>query len=132
MKELTIVYDGKCPICRNYSQLVEVDKSLGPVNLVDARHPSSIRQELSNRHYNLDQGMIVQFQNKVYFGAEAVNFLAKVNGRSNFLNRIYFSLFRSKTVSSTLYPALRAFRNFLLWVLNVPKINNLKKDIHDE
>ncbi len=132
MTDLTIVYDGKCPICRNYSRLVEVDKDLGVVNLVDARQPSAIRQELSNRRYDLDQGMIVQFRNKNYFGAEAVNFLAKVNGRSNFLNRIYFSLFRSKTVSSTLYPALRAFRNFLLWILNVPKINNLKKDLRDE
>lgn len=131
MRDLTIVYDGECPVCRNFSQRVKVDENVGSVKLVDARKPGADRQDLTNRNYDLDQGMVVRFDEQIYFGADAINFLARVNSRSDFLNRLIYLMFRSRTMSSLLYPALRAGRNFLLWVMNVPMINNLKKDLHD-
>lgn len=128
MQDLTIVYDGKCPVCSNCCRLIKPESSLGPVILVDARQPGKVRQRLSDQHYDLDRGMVVLSKNKIYFGADAINFLAQINNGSDTFNRLFFLFFNSKKVSSTVYPALRAGRNLLLWVLNVPQINNLKRE----
>lgn len=131
MRNLTVVYDGECPICRNYTRLIKLEEKLGPIELIDARQASTVKQELTERHYDLDQGMVVCFKDQTYFGADAINFLAKVNPLSDFPNRFFYLLFRSKKMSSVLYPALRAGRNFLLWLMNTPQINNLKKESRD-
>lgn len=128
MQNLTIVYDGKCPLCSNCCRHLKLEESLGPVDLVDARQSGTVRQQLSNQHYDLDQGMVVLSKSKTYFGADAIHFLAQVNNRSDGFNRLFFLFFISKRVSSALYPALRAGRNFLLWVMHVPQINNLKRE----
>jgi len=36
---MVIVYDGECPFCRNYIRLMELRKTVGNVDLVNARTP---------------------------------------------------------------------------------------------
>ncbi len=130
-KKLTVVYDGECPLCRTYVKLINPDDSIGSVDLVDARHPGVVRQELTRRGFDLDQGMVVITDEQVYFGGAAVSQLSRVGRRNHWLNRFFFLLFRSELSSSFFYPVLRGFRNLALWIANVPQINNLQKDKTD-
>ena len=128
MKEVTIVYDGECPLCRNYARLVKLDENVESVDLVDARQMSPIRQQLTDQGYDLDRGMAVQADNQLFFGADALTALACVSRRSDWFNRACYQLFRSRAISVLIYPSLRGVRNLVLWVMNIPKIKNLKKD----
>jgi hypothetical protein len=52
--------------------------------------------------------------------------LALMGTNRGFFNRLCYRSFRSKAVSSVLYPILRACRDLLLKLLGKTKINNLK------
>lgn len=126
-QKITIVYDGECIFCNHYCKLVCIRKSVGELVLIDARQSSDIMDEITQRGLNIDQGMVVKFHGKLYFGAEAIHILSLLSTHSDLFNTMNAFLFRSKTVSFLLYPILRDVRNFFLWVLNVKKINNLEK-----
>jgi len=51
--------------------------------------------------------------------------LSLMSTRSGILNRLNYWLFKSKTVSTYIYPVLRFFRQLLLKILHKTKINNL-------
>ena len=125
--EIIIVYDGECPFCRNYCKLVRMKDTVGSLRLVDARESSSIMQEVTDIGLDIDQGMVVKFKSRIYYGSDAINVLSLLSSHSDWFNRINFLIFRSKRVSLVLYPFLRTCRNFALWLLNIPKIDNLKK-----
>lgn len=125
--QLTLVYDGECPFCRNYCKLVRLRHTVGSLKLVDARQSSAIMQEITELGLDIDHGMVVKFKNRVYYADEAIHILSLLSSRSDFFNRINYYIFRSQKISSILYPFLKSCRNFALWLLNIPKINNLKK-----
>ena len=131
MSKVTLVYDGQCPLCRNYAKRVRLEGNAA-VELVDAREQSSLRRQLTEQGCDLDRGMAVQIGDSFYFGPEALNVLARRGRRTGVLNRIWVYLFRSRRVSFLIYPLLRGFRNLVLWVMDVPQIKNLKEgDRHE-
>ncbi len=42
MSALSILYDGQCPFCRRYTDLLRLRQSVGEVRLVDLRRDSVI------------------------------------------------------------------------------------------
>ena len=76
---------------------------------------------------DIDQGMVLIIGEKLYYGSDAMHALALISSRSGIFNRINYWIFKSKSVSSLLYPVLRIFRNLLLKILGKTKINNLSK-----
>ena len=77
---------------------------------------------------DIDQGMVLIIGEKLYYGSDAMHALALISSRSGIFNRINYWIFKSKSVSSLLYPVLRIFRNLLLKILGKTKINNLSKN----
>jgi len=77
---------------------------------------------------DIDQGMVLIFGEKLYYGSDAMHALSLISSRSGIFNRINYWIFKSKSVSSLLYPVLRIFRNLLLKILGKTKINNLSKN----
>ena len=55
-----IVYDGQCPFCSRYVQLLRLRESLGRVELVNARHRGPIVDEVVRAGLDLDEGMILK------------------------------------------------------------------------
>ena len=115
--EVAIVYDGECPFCQQYTQLLRVRASAGKVRLIDARSDDPLVSTIVERGFNLDQGMIVIIAERFYHGAAAMQVLAMLSTRSGWFNRFNYFVFRSKTVSTVLYPFLRAGRNLVLRIL---------------
>ncbi|MCH7509998.1 MAG: DUF393 domain-containing protein [Proteobacteria bacterium] len=120
-----LVYDKQCPLCDNYCQLVRIRESAGELLLVDARENSAIMQEITAAGLDIDQGMVLKFQDRVYYGSEAMHVLSLLSTRSGIFNRINFWVFRSRRLSRFLYPIFRFFRSLFLKARGVTKINNL-------
>ena len=131
-EELLLVYDRECPACNAYCQVVRIRESVGELRIVDARENSEVMDEITSQGLDIDQGMVLKMGNQLYYGSDAVHTLALMGSRSGIFNRINYWIFKSKTISSILYPVLRFFRNFLLKILGKTKINNLEIDGNDK
>ena len=115
--QVVIVYDGECPFCKQYMQLLRLRANARNVRLINARDDDPQVDEIVRRGYDLDQGMIVTIADQVYHGAEAMHVLAMLSTRAGWFNRINFYVFRSKRVTTLLYPFLRSGRNLALRIL---------------
>lgn len=130
-EEILLVYDRECFACNAYCQIVKVRKSVGDLRIVDAREHTDVLHEITKEGLDIDQGMVLKMGEQLYYGADAIHTLALIGSRSGFLNRMNYWIFKSKTISSILYPALRFFRNVLLKLLGRTKINNLNIENND-
>jgi predicted DCC family thiol-disulfide oxidoreductase YuxK len=118
-----VVYDGQCPFCSRYVQLVRLRETLGQIKLIDAREGGPQVDEVRKAGLDLDEGMVLKLDGRLYHGADCVHRLALLSTRSSWFNRVNAALFRSKRVSRLLYPALRAGRNAVLRMLGRSKLN---------
>jgi predicted DCC family thiol-disulfide oxidoreductase YuxK len=125
-EEILLVYDRECPACNAYCQVVKIRESVGNLRIVDARENSEVLHEITAEGLDIDQGVVLKMGDQLYYGSDAIHTLALIGSRSGILNRINYWVFRSKTMSSILYPFLRFLRNFLLKILGKSKINNLE------
>lgn len=123
--EILLVYDKECPVCNAYCQIIRIRESVGELRIVDARENSDVRNEITALGLDIDQGMVLKMGEQLYYGSDAIYTLALISSRSGILNRLNYWIFKSKTLSSFLYPVLRFFRNLLLKMLGKTKINNL-------
>ena len=124
-KQVLLVYDHECPVCRNYCLAVRIRTAAGELQTINARERSDIMDEITARGLDIDQGMVLKLDDQLYYGADAMHALALLSTRSGTLNRLNHWLFRSKQRSRLLYPVLRALRNLLLRLLGRRRINNL-------
>ncbi len=125
--EILLVYDKECPACNTYCQIIRIRETVGDLKIIDARKNSGIMDEITRSGLDIDRGMVLKMEEQLYYGSDAMHALALISSRSGLLNRINYWMFKSKSVSSWLYPVLRLFRNLLLKMLGKTKINNLGK-----
>ena len=125
--EILLVYDQECPACDTYCKFIRIRETVGDLKIIDARKKSEVLDEITKLGLDVDQGMVLKMEKQIYYGSDAMHTLALISSRSGLLNRINYWIFKSKLVSSWLYPVLRLFRNLLLKMLGKTKINNLSK-----
>ena len=123
--EILLIYDKECPACNMYCQIVRIRESVGDLKIIDARKKSDVLDEITDRGLDIDQGMVLKMGGQLYFGSDAIHALALISSRSGIFNRFNYCMFKSKYISSWLYPMLRFCRNLLLKILGKTKINNL-------
>jgi len=119
-----IVYDGQCPFCARFVQLLRLRDALGPVELVDARKGGAIVEEVEAEGLDLDEGMVLKMDGRLYHGAECMHRLALLSTPSSLFNQINGAIFRSRALSRVLYPPLRSGRNLTLRLLGREKIGD--------
>jgi len=118
--DVTLIYDGECPVCTAYS--CNVDAGPAQLNLVNARSDNAEVQKAIDAGFDLDEGMVVLHQGKLYHGAEAMHRMAILSPKSGLRNRLNRLMFGNLTIARATYPALRAGRNALLRLLGRKKI----------
>lgn len=125
-EELALIYDQDCPVCTAYSCSVGVDESAASgVNRVNARDGEhELVRQAKEAGLDLDDGMVVIHQGKLYHGADALNIMARLAPNRGLGNRINKLLFGNRTIARISYPALRAGRNTLLKLLGRKKIKD--------
>ncbi|MEM7252872.1 MAG: DCC1-like thiol-disulfide oxidoreductase family protein [Pseudomonadota bacterium] len=119
---IRVIYDGECPFCSRYVSMMRLRDSVGRVDLIDAREPSSVVDDIRNRGFDLNEGMVAIIDGKYYHGAECVHVLGLLTTPSGLFNRLNAWVFTSEQRSRVLYPMLRAGRNTVLRILGRSKL----------
>ena len=117
-----IVYDGQCPFCSRYVHLLRLRDSLGEVRLINARDGGPIVDEMQRAGVNLDEGMVLKLNDRLYHGHDCMHLLALLSTPSGWFNRINAALFRSRRAARLFYPVLRTGPNGVLRLLGRSKI----------
>jgi predicted DCC family thiol-disulfide oxidoreductase YuxK len=119
---IVVVYDGDCPLCNSYVHMTRLSKAVGRPTLVNARERPELIKALAESGINLDEGMAVYYQGRLYVGSEAVNLLALLTTPVDLANRITAAVLARPALARALYPLLRAGRNLLLKLRNRPQL----------
>lgn len=126
--EITLIYDGECPVCTAYSCSVDVDEGKASgIKRINARSDDALVKQAKEAGVDLDEGMVVLHDGKMYHGADALNVMARLAPDRGFGNRLNKLLFSNPTISRVSYPVLRAGRNTLLKILGRKKIRDIDR-----
>ena len=121
-KNMKIIYDGDCPFCSKYVRLIQLKRTVGDVELINARSDTLIKEELKKLSIDVNQGMVLIHEKNIYFAEDCVHHLALLSTSSTLFNRINKFIFKHKSLSNILYPIMKTSRNIILFILNRKKI----------
>ena len=114
--KLILYYDGKCPFCQRYADILKLKKSFD-VEICDAR--TDLSWEKSHKKLQLDDGVIVLYDGKYYQGVEALDMLLSVSQYEG----VFFSLqkwvFSNKFRGYVVYSCFKFFRKIALKIKGV-------------
>ena len=121
---ITIVYDGECPLCKDYVRRVRLVESAGEVVLIDARSNTQAVQSCWDLGYDLDQGVIVVIGPSIYQGAAAITALARLSSNNTLFNKLNHWLLAHEPLTRTAYPLMKMARRLVLWLRGSKRLKN--------
>ncbi|MDQ2069193.1 DCC1-like thiol-disulfide oxidoreductase family protein [Natronospira bacteriovora] len=125
--KVSIVYDGRCPICRRLVAASRLRQRGAQLDAIDARTaPLDDIQGLDLRGLDLDEGFAVITDGELHYGARGARMLALLSEPSGLFFRLFRTLNASERRSAMSYPLLRVGRRLLLTLLRVPPIRTDK------
>ena len=111
----TFIYDGECPFCNHFAELLEIKSKINNIKILDGRKNLSLIRSLLEKGYDLDKGAILLKDDDIFHGANAINVICKeVNNPSSNLLKILSSVFKSNKRTKLLFPFLLRARRFAL------------------
>ena len=107
--KILFIYDGECPFCNHFAQLLEIKSSLPSLQILDGRKNLELLRKLYKQGYDLNKGAILIQDEKIKHGADAINWIcSEMKGTNDRLLDILRIIFISNKRSNFLFP-------FLLW-----------------
>ena len=83
-----LIYDGECPFCLKYTQLLNIKEKVGDLILINARNGGEIVERVKAVPYDLDQGMVFIYGDTYYFGSDALHILSLLSVEKGIFSRI--------------------------------------------
>ena len=112
---LIFIYDGECPFCNHFAELLELKSKIKNISILDARKNQIITNSLLNKGYDIDKGAILLRGDDIFHGAEAINTICnKINNPSGRLLKLLSNIFKSNKRTKLLFPFLVRARRFAL------------------
>ena len=103
------IYDGECPFCNHFAQLLELKSSLPEFEILDGRKNLALLSQLYTQGYDLNKGAILIKNENIMHGADAINWIcSQITEPSDSLLEILRIIFTSNKRTNFLFP-------FLLW-----------------
>jgi len=103
------IYDGECPFCNHFAQLLELKSSLPTLEILDGRKNLALLSKLYKQGYDLNNGAILINSEGIMHGADAINWIcSEIKEPSDLLLKILRIVFNSNKRTNLLFP-------FLLW-----------------
>ncbi len=103
------IYDGDCPFCNHFAQLVELKSRLPKFEIIDGRKNLALLSQLYKQGYDLNKGAILMNGGNIMHGASAINWIcSEIEEPSNSLLELLRIIFTSNKRTKFLFP-------FLLW-----------------
>ena len=111
----TFIYDGECPFCNHFAELLELRSKVNNVSILDARKNPKIVKELLSKGFDIDQGAVLLYEDKIFHGHEAINTICKqITSPSSKLLKILTLTFKSSSRAKLIFPFLVTARRFAL------------------
>jgi predicted DCC family thiol-disulfide oxidoreductase YuxK len=126
-KQAWLVYDGECPLCTQWCLRARIRDAVGELHLVDARQPGPQMDRINAAGLDIDQGMVLIFDDVMYYGPDAIWMMSLLGTRIGWFNRLNHWFFGSQARARIFYPPSKAIRNLVLKVLGIRYIDNLAK-----
>jgi predicted DCC family thiol-disulfide oxidoreductase YuxK len=114
---LSVIYDGECPFCAAFVKLYALRKSIGEIELIDARTRPDLVRELRAQGMEINEGMVVIWQKHYYHGADAMHLLSILGADRGFFGGLNKFLFRNRNAAEVIYPMLATGRRVALSLL---------------
>ena len=121
-ESLRIVYDGECPFCSEYLKVLRLRDAAKTVELISARDPHPLVDEVLKLGFDLDEGMVAKVGDAYYHGADCVHILSLMSTPSGVFNKLNNLIFKHRFLATLLYPVLRFGRNMTLRLLGHQKL----------
>ena len=103
------IYDGECPFCNHFAQLLEVKSNLPKLEILDGRKNLALLSQLFKQGYDLNKGAILLINENIMHGADAINWIcSEIKEPSDSLLEVLRIIFTSNQRTNFLFP-------FLLW-----------------
>lgn len=115
--DMIVIYDGQCVFCSAYVRLLRLREAVGRVELLDGRMNGVAGLVVRELGLDLNEGMLVLYQGRSYYGNEAMTVLSAFTTRSGVLNRAIAAVFRFPVLSRLFYPVMRLGRRVTLALL---------------
>ena len=113
--DLTFIYDGECPFCNQFAELLEVKSKLKNISILDGRKNPILINSLLEKGYDIDKGAILQIGEDIFHGAEAINKISsKITNPSSSLLKVLSNIFKSTKRTKLIFPFLIRARRFAL------------------
>ena len=120
--KLVFLYDGECPFCNHFSELLKLRSDLPGLTIKNARDNLPEMKSLLERGYDLDNGAILLKGDEVLHGAQAINWIcSRITKPSDELLKLIALTFSSKLRTDVIFPLLILTRRILLLVKGVPR-----------
>ncbi len=113
-----LLYDGDCPVCSAYVAMSRLRQLYPDLRVLSAREEPELVAALRQAGYEINEGMVLSLDRKLYFGAEATRMIA-VLGRasSSRWRKALLASIGTAPWARPLYPWLNRARQVLLWLL---------------
>ena len=112
---LTFIYDGECPFCNHFAELLELKSKINNISIVDGRKNPKIINYLLKKGYDIDKGAILLRDDDIFHGAEAINRICnEINSPSGKLLKLLSNIFKSNKRTKLFFPFLLRARRFAL------------------
>ena len=111
----TFIYDGECPFCNHFAELLEIKSKISNIKVLDGRKNLTLINSLLHKGYDLDKGAILLKDEEIFHGANAINTICReINNPSSNLLLLLSRLFKSTKRTKVLFPFLVRARRFAL------------------
>ncbi len=113
--KLIFIYDGECPFCNHFAELLELKSNLNGIEIRDGRKNLSYLKGLLKKGFDLDKGAILIKGEEILHGSDAINWIcSQIKDPSDKLLEIIRLIFSSKERTSLFFPLLIWSRRLLL------------------
>ncbi|MGB0848828.1 MAG: thiol-disulfide oxidoreductase DCC family protein [Thiolinea sp.] len=120
LKPNALFYDGDCPFCSRYAELMQARDQLGQFAIVSLREDTHSAQEFRALGLDLEQGFVFRYNGGIYHGADAMHVLASATRQKDPLLKLNHALFGKQALAKCLYPVLRFGRWLALLIMKGP------------
>ena len=101
------IYDGDCPFCNHFAQLLELKSSLPNFEILDGRKDLALLTRLYSQGYDLNKGAILINKECIKHGADAISWICtEIKEPSDSLLELLRIIFTSNKRSNFLFPLL--------------------------
>ena len=111
----TFIYDGECPFCNHFAELLEIKSKIANITILDGRKNLVLVNTLLEKGYDIDRGAILLRGENIFHGADAINTICRqIDNPSSSLLRLLSNIFKSSGRSKFFFPLLVRARRFAL------------------